>query len=70
MAMTKGDTVVEILLAASPGEQMLVDTEAWTSLDDLKFEVVTDFGDGESRVVTLDDEQTELDPDAFYDFRR
>lgn len=70
MAMMKGELVIEALLAASAGEQMLVDDDEWTSLDDLEFEVVKDLGDGESRYVTLDEEQEELDPDAYYDFRR
>jgi hypothetical protein len=70
MAMMKGEMVIEALLGASPGEQMLVNDEEWTSLDDLEFAVVTERGEGDSRFVTLDDEQDELDPDAYYDFLR
>ncbi len=70
MARMKGKDVIEALLAASPGEQLRVGTEEWTSLDDLQFSVATDFGEGESRFVTLDEHQQELDPDAYYDFQR
>ena len=66
----KGAVLIEMLLAASPGESILVETENWTSLDDREFEVTGDLGEGAVRFVTLYDEQDELDPEALYEARR
>lgn len=66
----KGDVLIEMLLAASPGEATLVGSARWTSLDDLEFEVAENFGDGDARFVKLDDEQEEIDVNATYDFTR
>lgn len=66
----RGDVLIELLLAASPGESILVGTTQWTSLDDGEFEVAENGGEGEARLVTLDDDQVEIDPSAEYDVVR
>lgn len=70
MARVTGAVLIEMLLAASSGESIMVGATQWTSLDDREFEVVEDGGAGERRVVTLDDDQVEIDTSAEFEVAR
>lgn len=69
MAKVTGEVLIEMLLAASSGESIMVGATQWTSLDDREFEV-TACGDGGSRFVTLADDQVEVDPSAEFEVAR
>lgn len=70
MPKVTGAVLIEMMLAASPGDSILVGSRQWTSFDDGDFEVAEDCGDGHARFVTLADDQAEIDPGATYEVVR
>lgn len=64
-----GRDMVELLCCLSPGESVLVNGQAWVSLDG-EFEVIEDLGEGEGRLIGRAAADALFDPDTMYEVTR